>query len=135
MAEDLPPMNTVPELLLRENRVSDLTLGTIYKSLIEHKGNISACARALEVSRAGLIKKIEGCPALVMLRDEFRQAVIDKAEDNVFADVEKGDQSASKFVLQTIGKDRGYTAGVAGTGKAGEIEVTIRTFAEDGGGK
>jgi len=128
-------MNTVPELLLYENRVSNLSLGTIYHALCDAKGNIAAAARALEVNRSGLAKRIEGCPGLMLLINDYRQSVVDKAEENVYADVEKGDQTASRFILQTLGKDRGFTTGVAGQGKNGEIEVTIRTFAEPMGDK
>ena len=35
--------------------------------------------------------------------------MIDRAEENVFAAVEQGDLTYSWKVLQTLGKDRGYT--------------------------
>lgn len=130
MADDLPPMNSVPELLLRENRVSDLDNGTIYHALLDAKGNLTEAAAALEVSRTALKKRIEGVPALVQVMGDFREGIVDRAESNVWEDVRKGDATASRFVLSTIGKERGYTAGISGSGKAGEIEVAIRTFAE-----
>lgn len=120
-----------PEMLLRETRVSQINLGAIYHALLEADCNISKAARALEVSPGKLRDRIVNIPAFALLLRDKREGVLDKAEDNIFADVEKGDQTASRFVLQTVGKERGYVQGVAGTGKGGEIEVSIRTFSKD----
>ena len=47
-------------------------------------------------------------PHLRQLVDAERDRILDKAEQNIFEAVERGDLRASWFVLRTLGKDRGY---------------------------
>lgn len=116
---------TVPE-----ERVT-VTDGQIYTMLIEQKGNISATARELSVRRSTLKERIDKSAPLVALLNDMREGAVDQAEQNQFSDVEKGDGPASRFLLTTLGKDRGYTAGVSGNGKGGEIVVQIKSFSEN----
>jgi hypothetical protein len=106
----------------------DLSDGEIYDAVEQTKGNLGAAARILGVRRSIVAKRVETKPELAALLEDFRQSVIDTAEDNVHKDVEKGDPTASRFVLQSIGKDRGYSVGVAGTGKGGSIVVELKSF-------
>lgn len=110
-----------------EDRV--VTLGEIYEQLIASRGNLTDCARELGVSRTRLKVRIEGNPTLVATLEELTEGVLDKAEQNVFDGVMRGDAADSRFVLQTKGKERGWAQGVAGTGKNGEIVVQINRLA------
>lgn len=83
----------------------------IIEALREEHGDITAVARRLEVKRASIRDRIQSTPELKEARDEARDGAIDKAEANIFAAVENKDLEASKFVLRTIGKDRGYVYG------------------------
>lgn len=96
-------------MLPRMASISDYHLAEIELFLIEELGNISACAKRMQVTRSALADKIARTPELQRAKGDLVQSVLDKAEKNIFSDVEAGDQTASKFVLQTIGKDRGYT--------------------------
>lgn len=123
MAEDLPLDALAPQNI-------PLTDGQIYNALVQSSGNISAAARSVEITRGAFKSRIDKNPACVALLEDLRESVIDKAESNIFADVEKGDQSASRLVAQTIGKARGWSSGVAGLGKDGAITVEITSFTE-----
>lgn len=96
--------------------------------LLEHKGNISAVARQLNTRRKYIADRVERRPELKELLEEIRQTVIDKAEQNVFVSVESGDLGESRYVLGTIGKDRGYVARVE-TNKD-PIIVNVRQFSD-----
>lgn len=104
------------------------TRAEIYEALIASKGNINAAVRELGSDRRWVNQTITSTPELVALLDDIREGTIDTAEQNIFADVEKGDQSASRFVVSTIGKKRGWNPGVEGSGKNGAIVVEIREF-------
>ncbi len=107
-------------------RVTD---AQIYEALIATEGNKSKAARDLGMSRKRLVERAERIPALVALMEDLREDILDTAEDNVFADVRKNDPTANRFVLSTLGKTRGWSQGVAGSGKDGEIVVQINRLA------
>ncbi len=83
-------------------------------------GNISAAARLLGVRRSKFKERVDRTPSLVLLLSELKDEVVDAAEGNFFKAAKSGDLIASKFILTTIGKDRGYVTRVEQTGKDGE---------------
>jgi ribosome maturation protein Sdo1 len=97
-----------------------VTEDEIIKALSEARGNVTAAARSLDRARKTIEVRIKGSPVLMAHVAQLREEIIDKAEENIYNDVEKGDQAASKFVLQTIGKDRGFVSRVESTGKDGQ---------------
>lgn len=107
------------------------TKAEVYSALVAAEGNVAKAARELKATRRHVADIIGKTPEIAALLEDLREGVVDASEDNIYADVKKGDQSASRFVLQTIGKKRGWAQGVEGTGKNGAVEVTIRTFAEE----
>lgn len=104
-------------------------MSAIFDALREHRGNISKTAAELGVARNYIKRRIDGSVDLQVFLDDIRESLVDRAEDNVFADVEKNDPGASRFVLATLGKTRGWAQGVAGLGKDGAITVEVRNFA------
>lgn len=82
-------------------------------------GNISSAAYALGVRRAYLKKKIDADPDLQDVVVELEQVVVDKAQENVYSKVFAGDGDMSWRILQTLGKDRGFSTRVESTGKNG----------------
>lgn len=109
--------------------MSPPTKGEVYKALLDAKGNISAAARSLGRFRSAIKRIIDSTPELVALLEDIREEHVDRAEFNIFADVEKGDAAQSRFVAQTLGKARGWSMGVSGLGKDGAITVEITSFA------
>lgn len=116
---------------MADNPASPVTDSDIFEALEASKGNLAEAAKNLGLRRGKLKERVDASPALISLLDDLREGIIDRAEQNRFADVEKGDAGASNFILQTIGKGRGYSTGVAGTGKDGAIIVEVRRFTDE----
>lgn len=116
---------------LANSQATKVTASDIYEQLVKSEGNMTHAASALGVSRSWLQQKIAGNVTLTAMMQDRREAVVDQAETNVFADVMKNDPTANRFVLQTIGKSRGWSSGVAGSGKDGEIVVVINKLSEE----
>ena len=97
----------------------------------EFKGNISAIARHLGKSRSQTKDYIDRKPELLTALRDWRESIIDHAEENIFDEVLKGDSASSKMVVATLGKDRGWVPRNENTGKDGKdlIPPTI-TFAQ-----
>lgn len=89
-----------------------LSILKIRQALIDARGNVSAVARDLKRSRSVIKQHIDKSVELTALVAELRETIIDTAEDNIFLAVETGDLEASKFILRTVGKDRGYSTKV-----------------------
>lgn len=106
------------------------TKAEVYAAVVEAEGNKSKAARELKTTRRIVSDICDATPEIVALLSDFRDGLIDHSEDNIFADVKKGDQGASRFVLGTIGAERGWAQGVKGSGKNGAITVEITTFSE-----
>ena len=97
-----------------------VTKDQIHEAIIICNGNIAAVCRLLERNREGIMSRINADTTLRMVLSDIRDAVMDAAENNIFSLVYQGDFNASKFVLQTLGKDRGYITRVENTGKDGK---------------
>jgi len=112
-----------------------VTDGEIYEAICECRGNLSKVANHLGVTRRRISQRVERNPGLMKAleeyRDDRREEIKDIAEEHLFADVEKGDATNVRFALQTLGKDRGFSTGVVGTGKGGEIIVQISRLAQE----
>lgn len=87
----------------------------VYSAMIEHAGNVGAVCAALDVRRKTITDMLSRIPAIKVLKTELVENVLDKAEDNVFKGVLQGDRGDSKFILSTLGKERGYSTKVENT--------------------
>lgn len=120
--------DSTPQLRIVD--ASEVTLGTeehekplvvaeVRQAIVDCRGNISAVARTFYRSRSRMNDYIMTKPELAGLVSDLREEILDKAEDNVFAAVEKGDLGQSNMVLMTLGKKRGWTNKLeVGTGDA-----------------
>jgi hypothetical protein len=86
-----------------------LQINDVVKTLIEARGNLALAARLLGRSRQSIVAFVDREPACQHLIRELRNTLLDDAEHNYARAVEHGNLEASKFVLTTFGKDRGYT--------------------------
>lgn len=91
----------------------------IYDALRAANGNFMAAATALGCNRQVIKKRVEETPMLIDLVADFKDGVLDQAETNIYSAVLAGDQAASKFVLTTIGKERGFITRNEMTGAGG----------------
>ena len=76
----------------------------------------------MSLTREWLHERIAEDVDLQNVRDQARESILDKAEDNVFDDVEAGDSAMSKWLLGTLGRNRGY---VERTETTGDSTVTV----------
>lgn len=107
----------------------------IAEHLRASRGNITKAGQSLTdaghpIRRATLKNRIDKSVALREILTELRDEVLDQAETNVFDDVFAKDSGASRFVLSTLGKDRGWVTRVENENKK-PIEVTIRDVIGD----
>ena len=80
------------------------------EAIIANKGVLSKVADTVGMGSAQAVRyHITRSPALQQVMADSRERIIDTAEDNIFRAIESGDKAYSWKVLQTLGKDRGYT--------------------------
>lgn len=128
MAEEFPALLPAHEMHNQPN----VSAGDIWDVLKETGGNLAATARELGLTRQRLSDRINKNPDLQQLLSDMREEVIDVAEGNMFQRVKSGaDPAAEKFILSTIGRQRGYSTSVAGVGPGGDIVVTIKRFGDE----
>ncbi|HWI05563.1 MAG TPA: hypothetical protein VNT52_17285 [Acidimicrobiales bacterium] len=72
-------------------------------------GVIGYAARKLRCSRTALYNFIARHPELEDVRTQAREAILDTAEHNVIAAVKGGDLKVSRWLLDRLGRHRGYT--------------------------
>jgi hypothetical protein len=90
-----------------ENIRTAISLAPLYK------GNVQKIADHIGLTAGAIHRYIRQSKALSDCVEEarhtYRLRAVDNAEEVVFDAVDNGDIKASKFVLSTLGKDRGYT--------------------------
>lgn len=79
-----------------------------YDALRACNGNFTKAAEMCGVRRKTFADRVAGNPVLLELVEELRDGVLDQAEENFANGVMNGDLGASKMMLETIGKGRGY---------------------------
>ena len=78
-------------------------------ALLQNNGVISKAGKALGMDPQALRYHVSSSKRLREIYLESREGLVDTAEENVFAAVEKGNLGYSWKILQTLGKNRGYT--------------------------
>ncbi len=87
----------------------------IAQALKAARGIQSIAARALEASsgihidRSALSRAISRSKRLQKVREDCLEEALDMGEDKLFLGVQNGDAQLIKFLLETQGKNRGYT--------------------------
>ena len=77
---------------------------------MKHRGILSEVAKEMGLGSAQPVRyHIIRSPTLREVFEESRGKVVDKAEGNIFDAVDRGNLQYSKFIVTTLGKDRGYT--------------------------
>lgn len=104
----------------------------ILQAMEDFEGNIAACCRELGMTRQKFMERVNTHPELMEKLSDLREEVIDYAETNQLRRAKSGaDPASERFILSTIGRQRGYSTSVAGMGANGDIVVTIKRFGED----
>ncbi len=99
------PFNVDSSTEQSKRKVSDAAIASL---LAQEFGNVAAVARELKMRRGAVLDRINVSPDLTQVLDDNREGIIDDAETNMFKAAKVGDIPACRFILSTIGKDRGY---------------------------
>lgn len=109
-----------------ENRFS---VQEVCETLQKNYGLVLQSSRKLGCSRQALAKYIERHPEAKKAHDDGQAAMLDVAEAVVIQNLMDQDLDAAKFVLSTIGKNRGYTTKTESE-LSGKLDLPGFTFRE-----
>lgn len=84
------------------------TFEDLQKAIIAKRGNLTAVAKSLKISRKTIYNKINEMPELIEVVIEAREICLDNAEQKLQDKIDEGDMTAIIFYLKTQGKRRGY---------------------------
>lgn len=97
-----------------------ITKGDMVRAMLEAEGFPRKISFLLGMPRKAVIDFIQADLELIELQQELREGTLDDVESKVLESATSGDGANGRFVLQTIGKDRGYSTRTETTGKDGE---------------
>jgi hypothetical protein len=84
----------------------------ILKAVRGNRGNVTRTAKELKMNRTALERRISNNPKIRKIVEEerlsYREEKLDLAEEDLMRRLENGDWHATKYVLSTLGRDRGY---------------------------
>jgi len=92
---------------------------TFREAIIGSRGIKSVIAEALDCSRQTVDNYLTRWPDLVGVVAQERESLVDRAESKLMEAVDKGELKAVLFVLETMGKERGWTKRTEVTGADG----------------
>lgn len=94
--------------------------------LIRHKGKLGQTAKALGCQSYYVRWRIRENPDIMNAYLHARDEIVDMAEQVMIDKMKDGSESAARYILSTLGKERGYTERLELTGKDGaDITVTL----------
>ena len=92
--------------------VNDLVKSFTDKEVAElvrsYNGNLTEVAKVMRMTRSELIKRKNRSKEIKLAIEDMKQAKVDMAEASMMDAVAMGNFNATKFVLSTLGADRGY---------------------------
>jgi hypothetical protein len=109
----------------------------VVAALLSTEFNLGRTAQLLGRSRASLSNYVASHADVKEVYDDAREALIDDAEHTVSQSLRRGDSTDARYVLSTLGKDRGYTTRQETTGKDGgpqKIDISVK-FRKPAGAK
>lgn len=101
-------------------------------ALLHTNGNLSRAGHLLNRSRRSLEGFITRNPGLLLLQEDIVATKVDAIEQGQFAKALGGDPLAERFILQTLGKERGFSTRAEVTGKNGGV-INVNISGEDAG--
>jgi hypothetical protein len=107
------------------------TNAQIITAIRDSRGLIAVAARKLGVSRRTIYNRMEKSEEIREALDEARDFVLDVGQAKLYQAVEAGESWAVQYLLNTLGKERGFTTRAEVTGKGGgPIQVQDMTDEE-----
>ena len=101
------------------------TTAQVIEALQQTRGIMSLAARLLGCTRWTIYNYIERHPTVKQAYEEQRQTIVDLAEGQLVKKLDAGEWPAIKFILATLGRDRGYVERQELTG-ADKGEIVVR---------
>ena len=103
----------------------------VIDALIKAKGLQCTAAEALHCDRATISRFINRYPAVKAAHEQAIQATVDLAQSKLLTLVEREDWRAIRFLLVTLGKDRGFTERQEIVAVGDDREALRRQFLDD----
>ena len=86
----------------------EMTLDNLLDAIEKYSGNLSAVARAFQMSRTTIYKYVDKWKTAQDALSEARETMIDNVESSLYKQALDGNITAQIFFLKTQGKSRGY---------------------------
>jgi len=103
----------------------------VIDALVQAGGLKEPAARALHCNRMTVTRYIERYPAIKEAHEDALQGSLDVAQSKLMILVEREDWRAIRFILSTLGKDRGFTTRQEIVTADDDAEARRRQFLED----
>ena len=91
----------------------------LFPLIEQYRGNLSAVARSLGVTRRAVYYHVNANPELGAALSDARESMLDNAESKLYQRTLEGHTAELLFFLKTQGKSRGYTERQELTGRDG----------------
>ena len=107
----------------------------IEAALVNGHGILAQAARILGCARKTIQDRVEARPDYWRpILGQLRATIVDRAENVIVENLERGDLQTAIYVTKTIGKDRGWSERHEVTGAdGGDLVITIRPPKRDDG--
>ena len=117
------------------NCKTQTTIEEVERAISKCRGNLSAAARALKVTRTAVVHRLNAHPHLKELLAECREAQLDFAEAKLEEKIKKGETVPLLFYLKCQGKARGFVERQEITGRDGgpiaQVEIQADSLSDD----
>lgn len=104
----------------------------VIDAIKNYDGIVSEVARSLKMTPEAIRLRIKKYPELQAAQMEAREALVDKAESQLRKAVDGGAAWATKFVLETWGKNRGFSKLIQVDSNPENEIVTVFHYIDDG---
>ena len=103
----------------------------VIETIQKYDGIVSEVARALGMTPEAIRLRIKKHPELQAAQLEAREALVDKAESQLRKAVDSGAAWATKFVLETWGRGRGFSRQIT-VENNDDKEIVVLHYIDDG---
>lgn len=77
-------------------------------SFVKNNGNRQKALDHVGLQRSSFYKWIDKDPEFKQAFEDAKEALVDRAEETVHKSIKEGDVESAKFLLERLGKDRGW---------------------------
>jgi len=92
----------------------------VVAAILKTTGNYSSMARLLRRNRNTIVSYVHSNADVATFFSDTKESKLDEIEDQLYEMALAGDRGLMRFLMQTVGKSRGFTTRTEHTGKDGE---------------